>query len=88
MELNKEFTPQDKIKQESQFGLWSVYSNGDMSYDNGKYNIYAYKIKKEDWIIHLIDKKLDWLNWNEFLPAYFQALKNIGIKYTQERVFY
>lgn len=84
--MNDFFSPQDKIKQESQFGKWHVSKSGDMTYDNGRYSIYDNQLKEDDWISHMFEK--GWIDWNEFIPAYFQALKNAGIQFKRERVFY
>lgn len=83
---NNFFSPQDKIKQKSQFGKWQVSKSGNMIYDNGNYYIYDNQLKEEDWIAHMFEKS--WIDWNEFIPAYFQALKNADIQFKRERVFY
>lgn len=57
------------------FGKWKVSLNGDMVYDNGIYEIHSDQLKENNWINHLFGK--NWINWNEFIPAYFQALRNI-----------
>jgi len=35
-------------------------------------------LTKNDWFIHLSGKR--WIDWNEFIPAYIQALKHARIK--------
>jgi hypothetical protein len=68
------------------FGKWKVYQNGDIDFDNGYYFIDGSRLQDEDWIYHLLEK--NWVNMNDFLPAYFQALKNIDIELIQVRSFY
>jgi hypothetical protein len=69
-----------------EFGKWKVLKNGDMDFDNGRYFIDGNRLGHEDWILHLMEK--DWVNMNDFIPAYFQALQNIGIKYLKIQSFY
>lgn len=68
------------------FGKWKVSITGDMIYDDGKYAINDNQLRSDDWILHLFEKK--WIDWNEFIPAYFQALRNAGIQKTEIRIFY
>lgn len=68
------------------FGKWKVYQNGDIDFDNGYYFIDGSRLQDEDWIYHLLEK--NWVNMNDFLPAYFQALQNVGIELIQVRSFY
>jgi hypothetical protein len=84
--MNSLFSPQDSKKQESKFGRWHVYEHGEMSFDNGRYGISEDRLHEDDWIAHLFEK--GWIDWNEFLPAYFQALKNVGMKHQRIRIFY
>lgn len=72
-------------KEKPKFGKWKVSKSGDMVYDKGKYDIYHDQLSK-DWILHLSGKV--WIDWNEFIPAYLQALENAGIEYIKMRVFY
>ena len=76
--LNNPYSPQDKIKKSAIFGKWSVSIKGDMSFDSGKYDINSDQLRQNDWITHMFEKK--WIDFNDFIPAYFQALKNIGCK--------
>jgi len=68
------------------FGKWKVYRNGDINFDNGYYFIDANRLKTEDWILHLMEK--GWVDMNDFIPAYFQALQNIGVKHIKIQSFY
>ena len=79
------YSPQDRVKQEMQIGKWHVKKNGDLEYD-GRYFISGKRLTEKDWIAHLFEK--GWIDFNEFIPAYFQALKNIGEQYVNVRVFY
>jgi hypothetical protein len=51
------------------------------------------KYIKEGELTELIDEltvkfEKDWANMNDFIPAYFQALQNIGVKYLKIQSFY
>ena len=83
--MNKFFSPQDKVSLKSKFGKWSVSKSGDMLHDSG-YPIYDHQLERDNWIIHMLEK--DWVDFNDFIPAYFQALKNAGIKNKKVQVFY
>jgi hypothetical protein len=85
METKEMYSPQDRVKQEMQIGKWHVKENGDLEYD-GYYHISGKRLTEKDWIAHLFEK--GWIDFNEFIPAYFQALKNIGEQYVNVRVFY
>jgi hypothetical protein len=63
---------------EKKFGNWVVLKTGDMTYDNNRYDISSDQLNEEDWILHLLKK--EWIDWNEFIPAYFYALSKAGIK--------
>ena len=84
--MNTIYTPQTKEKLESKFGKWHVSIVGDMEYDNGRYYIYNNQLADDNWIAHMFEK--GWIDWNEFIPAYYQALKNFGVKNLKTRVFY
>ena len=85
--LNSEFSPFNNIPQESQFGKWHVSITGDLSYDGDKYNIYEQQLEdNRDWLIHMMGKQF--VDWNEFMPAYLQALKNANIQLRMERIYY
>jgi hypothetical protein len=71
---------------EKEFGKWTVNETGDMSYDNDRYCVYDYQLNDDDWMLHLFEKA--WIDWNEFIPAYFQALENAGIQHQTIRIFY
>jgi len=86
-----EFMELGKIQREKDgiinFGKWHVSNNGDMEYDNGRYFIEGTRLTETDWIYHLLTSK-SWIDWNEFIPAYFQALKNINKEFVKIRIFY
>lgn len=87
MERTQEmYSPQNREKKAIQIGKWDVSLNGDLEYDNGRYFIESERLTNDDWIAHLFEK--GWIDFNEFLPAYFQALKNIGSQYVKIKVFY
>lgn len=74
------------IKQELVSGKWKATVEGDLIYDNGKYSIYSYQVKDDNLILHLFSK--NWINWNDFIPAYFQALRNLDIQKLNIKVYY
>lgn len=80
------YSPQESAKREAQIGKWLVKINGDMIYDGGRYSIAGDRLTEDNWIAHLFEK--GWIDFNEFIPAYFQALKNIGKQFIKTRVFY
>jgi hypothetical protein len=63
-------------KQQTVFGKWVVSANGDLDYDN-RYFIDHSRLS-EDWISHLSEK--GWIVFNDFIPAYLQALRNANQK--------
>lgn len=70
--------PYEKAKEIKSFGRWTVKINGDMEFGNMRYFIGSNRLAEKDWIIHLAGK--NWIIWNDFIPAYFQALLNAGIR--------
>jgi len=80
------YNPQVSTKKAMQFGKWSVSLEGDLSFDNGRYEIYSNQLKEKFWIAHLFSK--NFIDWNEFIPAYFQGLKNAGIQNIEMLVYY
>lgn len=80
------YSPQDRVKKSETFGKWKVKLNGDMSYDDDRYPIYSNQLQNDDWIAHMFEK--GWIDWNDFIPAYFQALKNIGVKEIKMLIYY
>ena len=85
MKNQEMYSPQNRVKQELQIGKWHVKENGDLEYD-GYYHISGKRLIENDFIAHLFEKR--WIDFNDFIPAYFQALKNIGEQYVNVRVFY
>lgn len=65
---------------------WFISPNGDMYASFGRYTIEAIRLKEEDWIIHLMEKK--WFDANTFIPAYFEACKRAKIKEVTIQTFY
>lgn len=64
-----------KIKERT-FGDWHVSEEGDMEFQDGRYFISSDRLTQDNWILHLMSKK--WINFNEFIPAYFHALNITG----------
>ena len=79
------YSPQINSKEDGTFGKWQVTKEGHMIWNQGKYEIHSTTLTR-DWIAHMFEKK--WIDWNDFIPAYFQALKNAGIEKFQCIVFY
>lgn len=69
-----------------EFGEWKVDQEGNMSFRNGRYDIDRGSLKDDDWFCHLFEK--GWINWNEFVPAYFTACKINKIENVKIRIFY
>jgi hypothetical protein len=80
------FTPQTNTRMAKKFGKWEVSKNGDLDFNNGRYFISADRLNNDNWIAHLFEKA--WIDWNEFIPAYFQACKNAGIQKLQIKIHY
>ena len=80
------YDPYENKQEEKTFGKWLVEKHGDMTY--GEYFfIPAEKILKEDtWLIHMMT--YDWIDFNDFLPAYLQACKNAGKKRVYVRTYF
>ena len=70
---------------EKRFGTWIVDERGYMSH-KGYYHISPDMLNKRDLILHLGGKK--WIDWNSFIPAYFQALYNAGRTHCHQCVHY
>lgn len=49
-----------------------------MDCEKAGYTIHADQLRNEDWILHMTEKR--WVNFNDFIPAYFLALKIIGVE--------
>lgn len=65
---------------------WIVTQAGDILCIPHSYGIYDYALEKDDWIIHMAEKR--WVNLNTFLPAYFEACRRKGLKVVQMRISY
>ena len=74
-----------KEKEIKQFGSWEVSPKGDMNHD-GRYSIPSNRLTEDNWIIHMQEK--GWIDFNTFLPAYLQALKNAGKQFVKIKTFY
>jgi hypothetical protein len=68
--------PNAPIRNRYKFGKWKVTKAGSLTHERG-YSI-PFNRLEENWIEHLDSKA--WIDWNEFIPAYLQALKNKGVK--------
>lgn len=68
-----------KAKETLTFGKWTVEPCGDMVYNSGRYYIYDNQLAQDNWILHLMTSK-GWIDWNDFIPAYLQALENARVQ--------
>lgn len=66
---------------------WVITPAGDLVY-NGWYVIEKWRLMNwEDLILHLKSSK-KWIDFNDFIPAYFQALQNAGVKKITIQTYY
>jgi hypothetical protein len=86
MKTQEMYSPQGGGKKEIQIGKWNVKINGDLEYDGGRYYIDGKRLTEANWIAQMFEK--GWIDFNEFMPAYFQALKNIEKEFLNIRIFY
>ena len=65
-------------KRAATFGTWHADLNGDLSCQSRDYVISSNELTGTNWTQHLLGKK--WINFNDFIPAYYQALVNANVK--------
>lgn len=68
-------------KQKNSWGIWKVSNKGTLTCkrDNGfTYDIHFDRLTENNWIQHMREKI--WVDMNDFIPAYFEALRRRGIK--------
>lgn len=73
-------------KRPIKFGDWDVDIHGNMDFQNGRYYLESDRLRENDWFIHIWGR--DYAIWNDFVPAYFQACYNAGIKSINQLVHY
>lgn len=78
------YTPQS-MEVVYKFGDWLVDAKGNLCYKK-HYFIDKSSLKDSDLICHLFSK--GWIDWNEFIPAYFTACKINKIEHLSIRTFY
>ena len=76
----------EQAKPKNDFGGWHVYPDGSLEYTERGYLIEADRLREDDWILHLLTKR--WVDMNDFIPAYFQAMRNAGIQHANIRFYY
>ena len=76
----------DNEKKAVTYGLWRVELDGTMTNEKKHYVIDSDRLTEADWVVHLMKK--DWCDLNTIIPAYFQAIKNIGHQYIDMIVNY
>lgn len=65
---------------------WKVCPNGGLECNEAGYDISPRQLVKDDWLImHMMEKT--WVDMNEFLPAYFQAMGILGLQERTIRFF-
>lgn len=58
---------------------WTIEEDGALVNKRMGYEISPDQLRdQDDWILHLMEKP--WVNLNSFIPAYFLALRRLGIK--------
>ena len=57
---------------------WYINPNGSLKSHNPDFVLYRKDLANSDWLRYL--QTLDWVDFNKFIPAYFEALKRAGIK--------
>ena len=70
------------------FGSWTIEENGDLIHTNGYY-ILKNNLADSNWISHMSKKTMywRWIDLNEFIPAYIQALKFLEIEKIEIDIF-
>jgi hypothetical protein len=77
---------EQKTRNGFKFGDWVVSKSGDMDYKSGTYIISEDTLYQSNWILHMSEKT--WINMNDFIPAYLQAMKNAGLQYNVTKFYY
>lgn len=65
---------------------WFLSPKGDMCNRCSGYYIEADKLRKDDWILHCMERR--WFDANTFIPAYWEACRRAGIKKVTMRIEY
>ena len=65
---------------------WYLSPQGDMMNTRSGYTIEHDILKKDDWVLHLSEKR--WFDANTFIPAYFEACRRAGLREVVMRVIY
>lgn len=79
-----EYSGQEFKQCDATYGEWSVNTNGDLW--RGNYFIDGDRLLEKNWMIHMMEKS--WINMNDFVPAYFHALRNRGYEEITQLVYY
>jgi hypothetical protein len=65
---------------EIKYPQWSIDNGGNLCYNNAfgceDYTIEKHRLAEANWILHLLEK--EWVDMNDFIPAYFVALAKAG----------
>lgn len=65
---------------------WFLSPLGDMMNAISSYQIGSDVLDRNDWVLHLSEKR--WFDANTFIPAYFEACRRKGIKTVQMCISY
>ncbi len=77
IKMNSEVT---KEIQKTIFGNWEIKKNGSLYNKSKDYLIESERLTESDWIPHLYSKAWMENEWNDFIPAYMEALKISGVE--------
>jgi hypothetical protein len=61
--------------QKTDFGNWQIKEDGSLYNSSEDYLIESDRLKEGDWIPHLYSKAWMENGWNDFIPAYMEAIK-------------
>jgi hypothetical protein len=84
--MAERITNKAPYKSKIDFGKWKVTISGNMNCEERNYFIPFDRLQDENWILHLSSK--NWIDFNEFIPAYLQACENAGIEKISMLMFY
>ena len=84
--MTKTYSPFTTEPMPAKFGSWVVTTNGDLTHSNPQYYIEGSRIDEDDWILQVMAKS--WIDLNTFIPAFFQATKNVGLNKISQKIHY
>lgn len=72
--LNQQYSP---------FHEWTISEEGDIKHEQPTYCIDSDRLHETDWLQHMVD--VGWVDLNDFVPLYLQALSKKGYKLKIEK---